>query len=176
MLRVQTTVVAVVNGDEQRVPGAVAPNVAVSSPDHDLSTLDRSAAAWTHAKKVGRTYFVHDADPLADVAAAWIGFFDGDAAHGSIEVVREQALARWRAGSVALPDYVLVDDVDALSATARHWYFGVLARASIHRVVAMDPARSVGDHLGQLPSGPWWPPLDELLAGIESIVPDQALA
>jgi hypothetical protein len=174
MLQVQTTVVAVVTTDHQLVSGAAAANVAAISPDPELKTLERSAAAWAQAKKASRTYFVHDADPLADVAGAWVEFFDGNAAHGSIEVMREQALGRWRSGSVFLPDYFLVDGSEAMSATQRHWYFGVLAGAAIHRVVAKDPARSIGDHLRTLGAGPWWPPMDELLDGIEHLVPDRA--
>jgi len=82
-------------------------------------------------------------------------------------MARESVLARWRADSVALPDYYLLDAPDALTPTMRHWYLGVLAGAALSRVVALDPDRSVGDHLGSLPAGRWWPPLDQLLEGIE---------
>jgi len=173
VLRVNTTVVAVVTADEQLVERAVAPNVAVGRPDPELPLLDRSAAAWSAAKRTARTYFVHDADPLAEVADAWTDFFDGSAPHGSIEVARESVLARWRAGSVELPDYYLLDAPDELTPTMRHWYLGVLAGAALTRVVALEPDRSIGDHLGSLPAGRWWPPLDQLLEGIEHVVPDR---
>ncbi len=173
VLRVNTTVVAIVTADQQLVERSAAPNVAIGRPDPELPALDRSAAAWSAAKRTGRTYFVHDADPLAELAEAWTDFFDGSAPHGSIEVARASVLARWRAGSVALPDYYLLDAPDDLTPTMRHWYLGILAGAALTRVVAREPDRSVGDHLGFLPAGRWWPPLDQLLDGIEHVVPDR---
>lgn len=173
VLRVNTTVVAVVTTDDHLVERSASPNVAVGRPDPDVAALERSAAAWSAAKRTSRTYFVHDADPLAEVAEAWTDFFDGSAPHGSIEVARASVLARWRAGSIALPDYYLLDAPDDLGPTMRHWYLGVLASAAVTRVVALEPDRSLGDHLGSLPAGRWWPPLDQMLASIEHVVPDR---
>lgn len=173
MLRVNTTVVVVVTADQQLVERSASSNVAVGHPDPELPVLDRSAAAWSAAKRTAGTYFVHDADPLAELAEAWTEFFDGSAPHGTIEVARASVLARWRAGSIALPDYYLLDSPDDLTPTMRHWFLGVLAGAALTRVVALEPDRSLGDHLGSLPSGRWWPPLDELLDGIERVVPDR---
>ena len=68
---------------------------------------------------------------------------------------------------------LLIEAPDELPATERHWFLGVLAGAAAHRIVLVEPGRSVRDHLGSLPAGPWWPPLDRLLDGIEHAVPDQ---
>jgi hypothetical protein len=173
VLRVNTTVIAIVTTDQTRVKTATARNVSVHSPDGDEPALDRSAMAWAAAKQARTTYFVHDADPLADVATAWADFFDGTAPMGTIEVVREQVLARWRAESVTLPDYYLIDRPEDLPTTLRHWYLGILAGAAVQRVVAIEPNRSIADHLCTLSSGRWWPTLDTILAGIEHVVPDQ---
>lgn len=171
-MRVSTTVVALVSSSDDRMAEAAAANVAVGRIDADLPPNERARSAWRAAKQASRTYFLHDADPLADLAAAWIGFFDGDAGHGSIEVARERVLAQWRSDEIALPDYYLIDAPEELPATSRHWYLGLLARSAPSRVIASSPNRSISDQLGSLPTGRWWPPLDEMLRGIERTVPD----
>lgn len=172
-MRVSATVVAVVTSEENRMAGAAAANVAVGRVDRELKPVERARQAWSAAKRTNRTYFLHDADPLADLAAAWIGFFDGDVAHGTIEVVREQVLDLWRNDDIALPDYYLIDRPEDLPTTSRHWYLGLLAGCAPSRVVASRPNRSLGDQLRSLPTGRWWPPLDEMLRDIERVVPDQ---
>src|SRR3712207_7746001 len=47
-----------------------------------------------------------------------------------------------------------------------HWYLGFLHAAAPARVV---PATSIVDELGRLPTGRWWPDLDRLLDGVESV-------
>lgn len=173
MLRVNTTVVALVNAADETLDRVAASNVAVHRSDAETSDLERAQAAWSAAHGAGRRYFVHRADPLAAVAAAWVREFDGPRVAGELEIARTETLTRWRAGSIALPDFYLIEAPDELPATERHWFLGVLAGAAAHRVVLAEPDRTVRDHLGSLPTGPWWPPLDRLLDGIEHVVPDQ---
>jgi hypothetical protein len=119
------------------------------------------------------TYLVVDDDPLGDVADAWTRLFDEAGPIGELEVAVADTIARWRAGSIELPDYYLVTGVDDLAPTRRHWYFGVLHDAAAHRVVPVDPgADAVVGALDSLAPGPWWPPLDRLLDGIEHRAPD----
>jgi hypothetical protein len=123
------------------------------------------------------TYALGDEDPLAPVADAWVRRFDEAGPVGELEVAVTATVARWRAGTVELPDYYLVTGVEDLTPTRRHWYFGVLHDASPRRIVPVDPdARRVLGALEALPPGPWWPPLDRLLAGIEHRVPDVVVA
>lgn len=172
MLRVDTTVVALVNAGDDALDRLGAPNVSVHRSDREASELERAQSAWAAAHGARRRYFVHDADPLALLAQAWVREFDGRRVAGDLDVARSETLARWRAGSIELPDFYLVEAPDDLPATERHWYLGVLARAAAHRVVLVEPGRSLLDRLGSLPAGPWWPPLDRFLDGIENLVPD----
>jgi hypothetical protein len=172
MLRVNTTVVALVNASDGALDQLDAPNVAVHRSEADAAALERAQAAWSAAHGAGRPYFVHDADPLATIADAWVREFDGRRVAGELDVARAETLARWRAGSIALPDFYLVVAPDDLAPTERHWFLGVLAGAAAHRVVLVEPGRSTLDHLGSLPAGRWWPPLDRFLDGIENVVPD----
>lgn len=119
------------------------------------------------------TYLLHDDDPLATVADAWTRLFEESGPIGELEVAVTETVARWRAGTVELPDYYLVTGVDALSETRRHWYFGVLHDAARRRVVPVDPSTTaVLRALEGLAPCPWWPPLDRLLDGIEHRAPD----
>jgi hypothetical protein len=172
--RTSTTVVAVV-GDEARAcverlgRGA---NVTVLVPDADEAPLDRAVAAWTAATHTHTPYFAHDADPLAAVASAWVRRFDEQGPIGELEVAIADTLLRWRAGSVELPDYYLVLDAEGWPPTRRHWYLGVLHGAAPARVVPVPNVDAAGAVLGHLGAGRWWPDLDELLDGVDRVVPD----
>ena len=63
-------------------------------------------------------------------------------------------------------------DAGAWTPTRRHWYLGVLHTAAPARVVPVTPQGAHG-MLGHLGSGRWWPDLDELLDGIDRVVPDR---
>jgi hypothetical protein len=171
--RTSSTVVAVV-GDASRATIerlATATNVASAIPDEG-DPLDRAVAAWAGASRAHTPYFVHDADPLAATADAWVRRFDGAGPIGELEVAVQEALVRWRVGSIELPDYYLVVDADRWDATRRHWYLGVLHRAAPARVAPTTGGDAAGT-LAHLTAGRWWPDLDELLAGIDRVVPDQ---
>ncbi len=119
------------------------------------------------------TYSLHDDDPLGAVADAWTRLFEESGPIGELEVAAADTIARWRAGSAELPDYYFVTGVDALTDTRRHWFFGVLHDAAPRRVVPVDAdAGAVLAALEALAPGPWWPPLDRLLDGIEHRAPE----
>jgi hypothetical protein len=173
--RTSTTVIAVVGEDartcvERLDRGA---NVATLIPDPDAPALDRAVEAWNAATRIHTPYFVHDADPLAAAAGAWVRRFDEQGPVGELEVAVADTLARWRAGSIELPDYYLVLHAERWAPTCRHWYLGVLHAAGPARVVPAADADEAGSALAHLSAGRWWPDVDELLAGIERVVPDQ---
>ena len=176
MKGVSTTVIALIGERaEACLDGlARAANVRVARPDPQRAPLERAAAAYRVAKGMHAPYLVHDADALGVVADAWVRWFDQQAPVGELEVALSETLARWRTDTIDLPDYYVVLDSDSWEATRRHWYLGVLHRSAPARVVPSsgDPAE-VEARLAQLSSGPWWPPLDQLLTGIDRIVPDK---
>jgi hypothetical protein len=183
--RTSTTVVAVVGegngpcvtrlGEAVNVAAAsdADPTVTAREPDGAADPLDRAVRAWSEATRVHTTYFVHDADPLAAVVDAWVRRFDEQGPAGELEVAVSATLARWRVGSIELPDYYLVLDAEALAPTRRHWYLGVLHRAAPARVVPVAHTVEAARALPRLGAGRWWPDLDELLAGIDRVAPDQ---
>ena len=173
--RTGTTVVAVV-GDRatECVRGlGEATNVVPVSVDHDDPRLDRAVATWSEAIRAHTPYLVHDADPLAAVADAWVRHYDEQGPIGELEVAVSETLARWRVGSIELPDYYLVLDAEAWAATRRHWYLGVMHRAAPARVLPVPDVDAAARTLRRLGAGAWWPDLDVMLDGIERVVPDR---
>ena len=174
--RTSTTVIAVVgDGDDVRAAVerlGVAANVVALVPPIDDGPLERAVAAWHDAARAHSPYFVHDADPLAAVADAWVRLYDEHGPRGELEVAVAETLARWRPGSIELPDYYLALDADTWVPTRRHWYLGVLHAAAPARVVPVTgiDAEAALAHLG---AGRWWPDLDQLLDGVDRVVPDQ---
>ncbi|ETK34777.1 hypothetical protein [Microbispora sp. ATCC PTA-5024] len=137
---------------------------------------ERSPAEVTDAAaRAATTYVVHDGDPLGEVGDAWVGFFDGTAPVGALEVAVETALGALRAERVVLPDYYVVLDPDGLPPTRRHWWMGVLAGAAPTRVVpAPASAGPVRDALRDLSAGRWWPDdVEGWLRGLPRQVPDR---
>jgi hypothetical protein len=173
--RTGTTVVAVVGDDAsecvRRLGEAV--NVVPVSVAPDDPPLDRAVATWAEATRAHTPYLVHDADPLTAVADAWVRHFDEQGPIGELEVAVAETLARWRVGSIELPDYYLVLDAERWEATRRHWYLGVLHRAAPARVVPVPDPDDAARTLPRLGAGAWWPDLDDLLGGIEQVVPDR---
>ncbi|GAB2966648.1 hypothetical protein LWP59_21810 [Amycolatopsis acidiphila] len=170
MPRPNSTVVIVVGTDAEKVVPRLEglANVrAATVKDEDSA---RGLVAQSHA-----AYVVHDADPLADLATAWTGFFDRADTPGTLEVAVEATLAALRRGSVQLPDYYVVLDPESLPETRKHWWLGVLAGVSPNRVIpAKASAAAVAAVLSRLPSGRWWPdPPDDWLRGLGRAVPDR---
>lgn len=78
MHRLTATVVCVV-GDRAREalgPLGEAPDVTLVLADADLPVGERAALAWRACRVAGTPHVVHDADPPAEVADAWIGLPD----------------------------------------------------------------------------------------------------
>ena len=177
MDRHATTVVCVVGGGASAGVEALRgrANVRVATPGEEAVAAERAGEAWRLAAGTSVPYLVHDADPLAAVADAWVRRFDQTGAAGELEVAVADLVARWRARAVGLPDYYLVREPESLTPTRRHWYLGFLHGAAPARVVpAGGPGSALADGLGRLPTGRWWPDVDRLLDGVELVVPDQA--
>ena len=179
MQRIATTVIGLVGApdDDRRRALAAAlgegANVRAVSPDPDAVALDRAVSAWREAARAHVPFVVHDADPLAEVAAAWVERWDDAGDIGRMEVAVLAVLQRWRAGNLQLPDYYLVVGADLLPVTARHWYLGVLATVAPHRVVVVDDdPEDLARAVRNLRAGRWWPDLPALLDGLERRVPD----
>jgi hypothetical protein len=152
-----------------------AANVRVIQPDHAAAPLDRAVETWRAATGTHLPFTVTDADPLAVVHAAWTHRFDleapdGPAPAGELEVAINETLLRWRAGSLELPDFYLLTATDELPPLDRHWYLGVVASACARRVVLAGGSLLMS--LRRLPAGPWWPALDDVLAGVERALPE----
>jgi hypothetical protein len=175
VLRVNTTVVAVIapEGDASPLDRVRAANVRVLRPDTDAAALDRAVMAWEIARRTNTPYLLHDADPLAWVADAWARRFQAEGTAGDLEVAVAETLARWRARSLDLPDYYLLTDPERLSPVLRHWFLGLLGSAAPSRVVTGRAGAPVVEQLADLRSGPWWPDVDRVLAGIDRVLPEQ---
>jgi hypothetical protein len=174
--RASTTVVALVGHGAadcaEQLAGAA--NVIVVVAERDASPLDRAVQVWERVASAHAPYLVHDADPLEVVADAWTRLYDGEGAVGELEVAAQETLARWRVGSIDLPDYYVVLDAEAWAPTRRHWFLGVLHAAAPARVVPVGTSVSeISNALGHLSAGRWWPDLDRLLDGIDRTVPDR---
>jgi hypothetical protein len=171
--RSSATVVCVVG--EVDVTALARANVSTLSPPKDLTPLERAIRATDAAGGAHAPYFVHDADPLVLVADAWVRLFEASGPIGEVEVAVAETLARARVQTIELPDYYLVADADtpAMTATRRHWYFGLLHEAVPMRVIPVrtDPHEIV-DALEHLSATRWWPPVAQLLDGIERRAPD----
>ncbi|HEY5222446.1 MAG TPA: hypothetical protein VIJ18_05270 [Microbacteriaceae bacterium] len=149
------------------------PNVRAASIRADSPISEREFLSRAHT-----AYVVHDHDPLEAVQQAWIGFYDETAPLGTIEVSVLEARAALRGEATTLPDYYLVLDPDALSPTAKHWWFGALAAVAPSRVVpCAASAAGVAGALSRLPPGRWWPePPDGWLMSLDRYVPDAGMA
>ncbi len=163
------------------VAGAGAPEVVARLDGlHNVRAMtrgDTEPAEFTdQVARAAATYVVHDADPLGRVGDAWVDFFDGAGAAGSLEVATEQALAALRLDRELLPDYYVVLDPETMAETRRHWWLGVLAGAAPSRVVpAAASAQAVAGVLGHLSAGRWWPAdLAGWLHELPRTVPDRA--
>jgi hypothetical protein len=176
MQRISTTVVGLVGEQARACAEGLkrAANIRVELPDPEAPPLERAVAAWQAATRTRAPYLVHDADPLALVVDAWVRRYDQQGPVGELEVAMRETVDRWRSRAIELPDYYLLLDPGSWSATRRHWYLGVLARAAPVRVV---PAEATTDRLqgriATLASGRWWPELDRLLADADRLAPDQ---
>jgi hypothetical protein len=177
--RESSTVVVVVGEVRDPLLAALAQsaNVALVRPPAAEEEPDRLTAAARALAEAGRRpapFVLVPADPLAGVAAEWRSMWDlsaGAPGAGAFEVQAATALAAWRARRFELPDYYLSLTPAAADPAGPDLYLGPLRAARPRRVAAVltapddgQAAAQVRQALRELPHGPWWPPLDELLA------------
>ena len=168
--RAAGTVVAIV-GDH--VDDAIAtldgiPNLEVLSlhgSDTPLATR-RIAAATT-------PWVVHDADPLAHVAAAWVELFEERSTLGALEIEVEVTLAQFEDGSALMPDYYIVLEPEGAPETWRHWWCGALGHRAPQRVIAAPHDSAVRRLLSSLPSSRPWPDPASWLPHLPFEIPDR---
>ncbi|HTA11198.1 MAG TPA: hypothetical protein VK836_21950 [Streptosporangiaceae bacterium] len=191
MRRESSTVVALVGevtGDLLAGLGRT-PNVAVARPPASAASEPAADAArqpgWEagaqgmrDAARLRSTYVIVPADPLAEVAASWQQMWDpaaGSPGAAGFESSAADALAAWQQKRFELPDYYLVIAPPQGSAAGPDLYLGPLRAVRPRRVAVggladggladrLALSSSVLDALRSLEHGPWWPPLDELLA------------
>lgn len=175
MQRASTTVLVVIGDDAREAAAALGrgANVRALLPDAERDPLDRVREVLSSAARTSAPYVVTDADPLALVATAWQRHFDERAPRGELDVAVSDAVARWRAGTLELPDYYLVVDADAWPPTRRHWFLGFLHRHGPARVVPAEASlEALQRAVARLRAGRWWPRLPDLLADVEAAAPD----
>ena len=76
--------------------------------DDDVARWSASAAA---------PYVVHDHDPLAHVANAWVEFFDDQSTYGVLELEIDRALEAAGRHEMNVPDYYVVLQPEHMAAT-----------------------------------------------------------
>jgi len=152
------------------------PNIALvrpPAPEQEPDRLIAAAAALAEAGRRPAPFVLVPADPLAGVAAEWRAMWDlsaGVAGAVAFEAQAAAALAAWRANRFELPDYYVSLTPSTADGTGPDLYLGPLRAARPRRVAAVltaaddgQAAAQVRQALRELPHGPWWPPLDELL-------------
>ncbi|GAA1778815.1 hypothetical protein [Agromyces lapidis] len=133
---------------------------------------DTDVARWSAA--AGAPYLVHDHDPLAHVAAAWVEFFDDLSTYGVLELEIARALEAAGRHDLTVPDYYVVIHPETLPVTWKHWWLGVLASASPSRVIPWPAAdASLAQLLRRLPAARAWPEVDAWLPSVAAAVPDR---
>jgi hypothetical protein len=164
------TIVAVIGDGSDEVIDALGSLRGVDA----LQLGEADAAATERISASQGTYVVHDADPLAHVAAAWVEFFDDRSTLGALELEVGEAVDGFRAGTRVMPDYYVVLDPDTIEGTWRHWWFGALADRAPRRVLPQPAsAWAVRKLLRQLPMAPAWIDPAAWLPELPFTVPDR---
>ena len=133
---------------------------------------DVEVARWSASSDA--PYVVHDHDPLAHVAAAWVEFFDDQSTFGVLELEIERAVEAVERHAISVPDYYVVVHPETLPVTWKHWWLGVLAVASPNRVIPWArPDDSLARLLRRLPTARAWPEVEPWLRGVTAAVPDR---
>jgi hypothetical protein len=142
--------------------------------------IEAAAGALRRAAGVSAPYVLVAADPLAGVAEQWRSMWQITAEpRGSdeFELRAAEALAAWRAKRFELPDYYLVLAEEATARAEADFYLGPLRSVRPHRVAVAaatapaEQAAAVLAELGSLRHGPWWPPLEEIIATARGFFP-----
>jgi hypothetical protein len=151
-------------------------NVSVIRPPDDAAgALDAAVRSLAEAARRMSPFVLVAADPLAGLAAAWQAMWDvaqGPDGAADFEQQAAEVLAAWQAGRFELPDYYLVITEGAGGedpAGGAGFHLGPLRAARPRRVSAVvaaggpEEAARVRQALRELPHGPWWPPLAEVI-------------
>jgi len=197
MRRDASTVVVLTGETSEGLLAALgqAPNVSVvRAADAGDDPLAVAVAALREASRRSSSYALVPEDPLGGVAAEWRAMWDvsrGPRGDAEFERKAAEALAAWRGGRFELPDYYLVL-VRAGEDSPAGFHLGPLRAVRPHRVAVVttgalttgsDPGgpqrpsagaeryAAVLRALGSLRHGPWWPPLDELIAAAREFYP-----
>lgn len=184
MRRESSTVVVLVGEVDNRLVAGLgqSPNVSVarapapegSQPPAARPSWETGALAMRAAARRRSSYVIVLDDPLADVAAEWQAMWAAPGASAGAAAFEERAagaLAAWRGKRFELPDYYLVMAPAPPGGTGPDLYLGPMRAVRPRRIavaVADGPAAGAArllDALRSLESGPWWPPLDELIDG-----------
>jgi hypothetical protein len=119
-------------------------------------------------------FLVHDRDPLAHVASAWVEFFDDLTTLGTLDLEVDRALDALTSGETSMPDYYIVADPEGLSPTWKHWWLGVLPEAAPTRVIPWrEGSMSLARVIRYLPTGRPWPKAEPWLRHVARAVPDR---
>jgi hypothetical protein len=123
-------------------------------------------------------WVVHDADPLAHVAAAWVELFEERSTLGALEVEVETAIALFDRGSALMPDYYIVLEPEEAPDTWRHWWCGALGHRAPQRVLTSHAPTTPRDAalrrlLSNLPSSRPWPDPASWLPHLPFEIPDR---
>ncbi len=186
MRRNSCTVVVLASPAPGEVLAAIARsmNVTLIRPeDPDGDAIQLAAVALQRAGRATSPYALVAADPLAAVAVSWQAMWDVARPQGpdEFELAAAQALSAWRAGRFELPDYYLTLAADTGPGSGEpgpDFHLGPLRSTRPHRVAfvpATEPAAQAAgvlQALGSLRHGPWWPPLDEMIATTRQFYPD----
>ena len=144
------------------------------------SGLEAAAALLRRAEAASAPYAVLAADPLEELKTQWLALWRERRGPEAFEQAAGRAVAAWRSGSFELPDYYVVLAGEARGPAPHHddLHLGLLRTERPARVVAVAPEPSLAAEvtavlgaLSSLSQGPWWPPLDELVARARAYFP-----
>ncbi|UFS59242.1 hypothetical protein [Subtercola endophyticus] len=167
----RSTTLVLVGNESPNAFGALARHANVRAASLAESS-DEEAARWV--TQADAPYVVHDRDPLAHVAAAWVEFFDDLSTIGTLDLEVERASSALENGSMSMPDYYIVVDPESLAPTWKHWWLGVLPQAAPTRVIPWaEGSTSLDRVLRRLPTGRSWPSPGPWLHEVARSVPDQ---
>jgi hypothetical protein len=142
--------------------------------------------ALARAARITAPYVLVAADPLAAPAAQWRAMWDIKAEQhdfAPFEVAASEAVAAWRAGTFELPDYYLV--LTGTQPADPDFHLGPLRAERPNRVAVavmqetatpVSQAAEVLHVMSSLRHGPWWPPLDQIIATARDFYPGSLTA
>jgi hypothetical protein len=175
-----STVVVLTGEAGPQALDAIGRSMNVTLVNADGDGLDSAADALRRASGIASPYVLVRGDPLAAMAERWRAMWDiRQDTHDTteFELRAGEVLAAWRAGRFELPDYYLLISHNDAADGPPDFYLGPLRAARPNRVavaIADEPreqAAQVLHALGSLRHGPWWPPLDEIIATARDFYP-----